>query len=1117
MTKLRSNLRPVPAAAVTVAAILVLPATLFALQPTEDQGRGTFGPNMGYSAPELEVAPSLLLYKMGSKRAAQMVELQGLFAEHSRDWEVRWDERNDRPHLIQGVGVPVLPGKGNRLSRERLGLGPFEQLSMLDVEPLLRDFMDRFPELFRIAQEDLALDSSRSVSYGSGQYYWNVEFQQVHNGVPVEGANVFFRINNGNIVQFGNDRISDIRLNTVPKLRRLQAFRTVLRSAGFRASEISERLDRGSLRIVPVMGLEENVAEPVVGRPGRGYRHRLAWQFVFRRSNDVRTYKAWIDAHSGQLLRLVDLNAYAQVTGGIYPVTNTNPEEVRGFGFATLTNGTTKITDAAGMYNYSGGTATVTLNGQFFQMSDNCGAISLSNSTDGNLNFGTSGGTDCVTPGVGGAGNTHASRSGFYHLTRINRKAITFLPGNAWLGSKVTANMNINQTCNAFWNGSTVNFYRSGGGCSNTGEIAAVFLHEWGHGMDTNSGGAANENGSGEAVGDTFAFLETRDGCIGDNFLPGINCGNCTNCTGVRDVSDFDLSGPATIARPSTVTSNTGINCDQWACPYLSQGIFPYQGPMGYEGHCESYIASSANWDLTQFLIAAYGTDPGWAKMDATWYGSLTASKSAYQVAAGGKCNPSATVNGCAATNWYTVYLSVNDDNGNLADGTPDGCRIWDAFDAHGIACGTRPACSGGGPTPTPTPTNTPTNTFTPAPPTNTFTPAPPTNTPTNTPIPPTATPIPTQVPGCNAGSITIPGSGAGSPYPSNVSISGMTGTITKVTVTLKGISHTYPDDLDVLLVGPAGQNAVVMSDVGGSVDVNNLNLTLDDAAALSLPDASALTSGTFKPTNVGTTDSFPAPAPATSGGSALSVFNGTNPNGTWRLYVVDDAAQDLGSMSGGWCVGITTGAPPTNTPIPPTNTPVPPTATPTNTPIPPTATPTFTPGTDLTAVFDATLRAPKCGGVGRSCDSGAALLNGRDGKGPEPNASNTINSSCADGTLGTYHVDESIDRLKVSTTDGTPFAAGKTVRIDATLWVYSSFSSDRLDLYSTADANSPVWTFVGTLTPTGAGVQTLSATYTLPAGSLQAVRAQFRYLGSASTCTSGGYNDRDDLIFAVQ
>jgi len=168
------------------------------------------------------------------------------------------------------------------------------------------------------------------------------------------------------------------------------------------------------------------------------------------------------------------------------------------------------------------------------------------------------------------------------------------------------------------------------------------------------------------------------------------------------------------------------------------------------------------------------------------------------------------------------------------------------------------------------------------------------------------------------------------------------------------------------------------------------------------------------------------------------------------------------------------------------------------------------------TAVFDAALRAPKCGTVGSACDSGTALLLGRDGKGPEPNQPNTIAGTCADGTSGTFHVDESLDRLVVSTTDGTNFGAGKTVRIDATVWAWTTPTADKLDLYFAANANSPTWTFITTLTPTVVGQQTLTATYTLPSGGLQAVRGQMRYQGAASPCTAGSFNDRDDLAFAV-
>jgi leucyl aminopeptidase len=167
-------------------------------------------------------------------------------------------------------------------------------------------------------------------------------------------------------------------------------------------------------------------------------------------------------------------------------------------------------------------------------------------------------------------------------------------------------------------------------------------------------------------------------------------------------------------------------------------------------------------------------------------------------------------------------------------------------------------------------------------------------------------------------------------------------------------------------------------------------------------------------------------------------------------------------------------------------------------------------------AAFDGTLQAPRCGVVGTSCDSGASLLLGRGQLGPEPNAPNTINGSCADGTSGAFHSDESVDRLKVVSVDGTGFAAGKTVRIEATVWVWGT-ADDRLDLYTSPGATSPTWTRLTTLAPAATGQQTLTATFTLPAGTLQAVRANFRYLGSAAACSTGTYDDHDDLAFAVQ
>jgi hypothetical protein len=102
---------------------------------------------------------------------------------------------------------------------------------------------------------------------------------------------------------------------------------------------------------------------------------------------------------------------------------------------------------------------------------------------------------------------------------------------------------------------------------------------------------------------------------------------------------------------------------------------------------------------------------------------------------------------------------------------------------------------------------------------------------------------------------------------------------VVKVTATITNFSHTFPGDVDLLLVGPGGQNVMLMSDVGGGTDAVNATITFDDAAA---PIGATVVSGTFRPTNSGTDDQFPAPAPAAPHGAALSFFSGLNPNGDW-------------------------------------------------------------------------------------------------------------------------------------------------------------------------------------------------------------------------------------------
>jgi uncharacterized repeat protein (TIGR01451 family) len=167
--------------------------------------------------------------------------------------------------------------------------------------------------------------------------------------------------------------------------------------------------------------------------------------------------------------------------------------------------------------------------------------------------------------------------------------------------------------------------------------------------------------------------------------------------------------------------------------------------------------------------------------------------------------------------------------------------------------------------------------------------------------------PYPATATFTNSLGIIIPDHGPANPYPSTIAISGLTGTVSKVTLGLNALSHSFPRDVNIVLVNPSGAKVSIMSHTGGGHVVTNLNLTFDDSAPLSLPDSATLTSGTFKPTAFAPSINFPLPAPAGPAASALSAFNGSNPNGNWSLFVVDDSNGDAGSIAGGWTLSVTT------------------------------------------------------------------------------------------------------------------------------------------------------------------------------------------------------------------
>ncbi|HEX6202269.1 MAG TPA: endopeptidase, partial [Thermoanaerobaculia bacterium] len=540
----------------------------------------------------------------------------------------------------------------------------------------------------------------RTLTATSGGQIVQLNVQQAVAGVPVRGAFLSAVVNHGNLVLMGSRNWGAVAVSTTPALGRDAA---VAAAESYVGRSFSDYWSAPHLELVPVSTADDPSAIPV----GSGLGHRLVWAIGPHFADDHGTWEVLVDARSGEIVAFTDTNHYATkaVRGGVLPLSNdghgVEGQEQAGYPmpFADVTTdaGELLFTDSGGDVSCSAaGTGIRTrLDGRYVRISDACGAIDEHAADPDDLDLGASAGTDCaVPPGSDSPGNTHSARTGFYEVNRIKEIARGWLPENEWLEAQITANMNIPETCNAFWNGSTINFYASGGGCRNTGEIAAVFDHEWGHGMDDND---ANPSISapGEAYADVASILRLNESCVGRGFdADDVPCGGngdrCTVCTGVREV---DWAKRAS-AQPHDLD---WINSPTFVAPGgCVGGIFipTQQGPCGQGTHCEGSVASEAVWDLFKRDLPAFA-GAGFGIDDATAQELVTR---LYYLGGGAlgnwyNCNPVAPPglrgDGCNADGAYLNFLAIDDDNGDLGDGTPHMPAVFAAFDRHQMACPT--------------------------------------------------------------------------------------------------------------------------------------------------------------------------------------------------------------------------------------------------------------------------------------------------------------------------------------------------------------------------------------------------------------------------------------------
>ncbi|ADO72976.1 hypothetical protein [Stigmatella aurantiaca] len=1170
-------------AKLTACCALLGAATSWAIVPPES-GPGTLA-SKAFFKPEL----SLTISNVPLRELQPQMSTAGLrswdafFARNGRDFNVYLDARTGTPTSIQG-SIPLIPGDGvgNRVTldglRQRLGRN-IQQVDAATIADLIVQFIADNQDA--MAVDPLMLGEPRVTQITP--HLWQVHIPQVIDGVTVRHSRVAATISHGNLILIGTEAWSTPQqLSVRPTVAPEQA----IAFAGDRLGLLetpSVLWMQPTLEIVPQVRADAQRGQTFIGKVGQGYTYNLAWTYGFQQPGEMEHWKVTVDAQSGEVLAMEDDNHYLDSTikGGVYPTTNietcadntvcgtiqpNSPMPWANTGFASPNN----YTDGAGVYNYSSGTVTTTLNGKYVKISDTCGTPSFS-STTGNIDMGgETGDHDCVTDG-GGTGNTASARSCFYELNKLKEQARGWLPTNTWLQGQLTANVNINNTCNAFWSPleTTVNFYRSGGGCRNTGEIGAVFDHEWGHGIDDFDANGTLSNSS-EGYADIAAIYRLQTSCVGFGFFHTSDrgCGKTldgsgynqnealtgaawcnTNCSGVRD-ADWEKHVNKTPATPADFT------CTR--CTASS-------GLCGKQVHCSAAPVRQAAWDFVarDLRAAPYNYDSNTAFM--------VANKIFYQgsgnVGTWHGCNCTAgTSDGCGATNGYMQWLAADDDNGDLADGTPHMTALYAAYNRHKIACAT-PAPVDSVCTNAPAVAPTPTVTAGDGQVALQWTPV---NNASEYWVMKTE-----GFAGCDFGkakvaTVTTPGyvdnevaNGRAYCYSivaasSNAACYSKSSTCTCVTPTCAapsvptlGAPNTgttgvelaavldWADSAsgayDVQVASDAAFTNVVASATGVMTSQWSVSPSLNisttyywrvrasnscggvsdwsaprsfttrgcvtlQAPSLSSPtnnatdvdpilalDWSDRTSATGYEVQVATDEAFSTlVASTTTAASLWAPQTALNSNTTyyWRVRSTDVCGPSVFSNVSKFTTG--------NVCVP------------------------------TLATYDTTLKTPACA-AGCACDTGPTLINGRGTMtgGNETNRPNTLGGTCVDGNSGTYHSDESLDRMSIKTLDDGPFYAGKQVELAVTIWCYGT--TDYLDLYYTTKAAKPSWNTLATnIQPCTAADAGKAKTFThrfplqKTVTGLQAVRAQFRYQSTAGTCSSGNYNDRDDLVFTV-
>ncbi|MDP6539833.1 MAG: hypothetical protein QF410_09860, partial [Planctomycetota bacterium] len=234
----------------------------------------------------------------------------------------------------------------------------------------------------------------------------------------------------------------------------------------------------------------------------------------------------WIDATDGSFVRAVtnihNLDVGGTVssmsTPGTAPDDANNPEQSfpAAYGRVTSSAGTV-TTDAAGNFNFPGVNGPLTCTFEYFGTFTNVDNEAGAQYT---LNANLTGTGNAVLMNPSPSQHTTSQANAFRGINTLRDWIRSIDPADDTADFQALANCNLNANCNAFFDGGSVNFYTSGGGCPNTA-YSTVIAHEMGHWLNVRYGTGNGNDGMGEGNSDVYAMYQYDTPFVGENF-----CGN---------------------------------------------------------------------------------------------------------------------------------------------------------------------------------------------------------------------------------------------------------------------------------------------------------------------------------------------------------------------------------------------------------------------------------------------------------------------------------------------------------------------------------------------------------------------------------------------------------------